>query len=389
MSVQQRPSAAPADLETALRRLSGSGAVLWVGSGSDPAAEWLEQHFDRVENAAAGDALERTARERFALAVVGAGSQTLDLVRELRQAHPRLPLVAVTARDPDLLVELIGLGIRSVALLPLDGAQLLEKVHHELVLARDLERQHKHVGRLEREVRLRTEELRETQLQVVRLQEAKDNMLALISHEIRTPLNGILGFIDLLRSPEFSADAASFLVHVEESAHRLERSTRKALDFASLSTGLRAVHVQHHRLQSLVEAAQEQLGVRGLGLAVLWSGAETLYTDGELMVQVFRNLFENSAKYAGPDTAVRVSLERDGRWDVLCVRDNGPGFSAAVLPTLFQPFSTGSILHHAEGMGLGLALIDVIVLTLGGRVDAGNADEGGAMVRLRFPVREE
>jgi two-component system C4-dicarboxylate transport sensor histidine kinase DctB len=56
-----------------------------------------------------------------------------------------------------------------------------------------------------------------------------------------------------------------------------------------------------------------------------------------------------------------------------------------LLSNLFQPFSTGGILHHAEGMGLGLALIDVIMLTLGGRVEGGNAPEGGAFVTLRFP----
>jgi len=224
---------------------------------------------------------------------------------------------------------------------------------------------------------------------VVRLQEAKDNMLALISHEIRTPLNGILGFIDLLRSPGFPSEASAFLVYVEESARRLERSTRKALDFASWSTGLRRAVPQPYRIQSLLEAAQEQLGwAAGEGVPVERRGAEILDTDGELLVQIFRNLLENAAKYGGSFVRVTVSLVREGRWDVLRFSDDGPGFSDAVLPSLFQPFSTGGILHHSEGMGLGLALVDVIMLTLGGRVEAGNRCGGGAEIRLRFPVRE-
>ncbi len=67
-------------------------------------------------------------------------------------------------------------------------------------------------------------------------------MLALISHEMRTPLNGILGFIELIRPALEDPETVVFLDHVENSARRLERSTRKALDFSSLSTGKRAIH---------------------------------------------------------------------------------------------------------------------------------------------------
>ena len=46
-------------------------------------------------------------------------------------------------------------------------------------------------------------------------------------------------------------------------------------------------------------------------------------------------------------------------------------------------------MHHSEGLGLGLALVDVIMLTLGGRVEVRNVPEGGAEIKLRFPVSKE
>ena len=149
---------------------------------------------------------------------------------------------------------------------------------------------------------------------------------------------------------------------------------------------MRAAKPRPQRISDLLEAAREQLDHRGQSLPVVWFGDETLETDGELVVQIFANLLENTAKYGGTSPIATLNLTREPRWDVLRYTDNGPGFPEAALPNLFQPFSTGGILHHAEGMGLGMALIDVIMLTLGGRAEAGNAPEGGALVTLRFPV---
>ncbi len=123
-------------------------------------------------------------------------------------------------------------------------------------------------------------------------------------------------------------------------------------------------------------------------LRVLWEGPEeaSIFTDAQLVVEVLKNLLENAVKYAGDEPLVSLSFQREGAWDALVVRDNGPGFPAATLETLFQPFSTGNIMHHSEGMGLGLALVDVIMLTLGGRVEVQNLSDRGAEIKLRFPV---
>jgi two-component system sensor histidine kinase/response regulator len=239
---------------------------------------------------------------------------------------------------------------------------------------------------------LRTDELRDAQQQVIRLQEAKDNMLALISHEMRTPLNGILGFIELAKTTELPHEAKAFLSHIEDSALRLEHSTRKALDFAIFSTAGRTIDRRVHVAGDLISAAQAQVASRGEdSLDVECNSREIhrkLLTDGELTVEVLKNLFENSVKYSGPEPRVRVTVTSEGVWDLVVVRDFGPGFSSTMLPSLFQPFSTGNIMHHSEGMGLGLALVDVIMLTLGGRVEAKNHVEGGAEVRLHFPRAE-
>jgi two-component system sensor histidine kinase/response regulator len=350
------------------------------------ATRWLEDWFERVvATDDADEALAWTGEEAFALSMTDAGTdEGMRFIRLVCNTRPQLTIAAMAPADAATLFELIELN---VVIIPSDAPEelVLDRLHSALTSAQDRRRVLRSLARLEHEVQIRAEELLEAQGQIVRLQEARDNMLALVSHEIRTPLNGILGFLDLLRSPELAADVPAFLTYVEDSAHRLERSTRKALDFASLSTGLKSGSRQLHQVSALLEAARGQVD-RHHTLPVTLQGDQLLETDGELVIQIVRNLLENTLKYGGASPRVTISLVRDGRWDVLRYSDNGPGFPEVLLTNLFQPFATGGILHHAEGMGLGLALIDVIMLTLGGRVEGGNAPEGGAFVTLRFPV---
>jgi two-component system, sensor histidine kinase and response regulator len=389
----------PTAVLTSLLRLSEGTSVLYVED--EPSirmeiTEMLETLFAKVVTAENGtQALECFSHEEFALVITDINmpeTTGIDFIKALQKTRPQQAIVVTSAySDSGNLIPLINLGVGSFILKPLDWKLFLTLIHKELAGALGAMEEVRYQKRLEKEVQLRTEELRESQSQVVRLQEAKDNMLALISHELRTPLNGILGFIELIRPALNDTETLAFLDHVENSARRLERSTRKALDFSSLSTGKRPIHRENHSVGWLLRAAQDQVASRlekQETLKVIWEGPveASIFTDAQLVVEILKNLLENAVKYAGPDPTVSLAFERQGSWEVLTIRDSGPGFSQTTLETLFQPFSTGNIMHHSEGMGLGLALVDVIMMTLGGRVDIRNFSEGGAEVRLRFPI---
>ena len=379
------------ELLNAVIRLVDGCSVLYVEDEPEIRAEMteiLETLFPRVvatENGA--EAWKRFQGEEFLLVITDINMPQMtgiDLIQAIQEVRPQQAILVTSAySDANHLIPLINLGVGSFILKPLNWRVFLSLVYKEASAALSERRDALYHLRLEKEVKLRTEEVREIQQQLIRLQEAKDNMLSLISHELRTPLNGILGFVELLRSSVKAPEPLGFLAQIEDSARRLERSTRKALDFANLSTGKRPMHREDLQLEALITTAREQVsGHEGLSLRV---DAQSLHTDAGLAVEVFKNLLENVLKYAGEETQVIVGASKEGVWDVVSLRDVGPGFPNGMLTTLFQPFSTGNLMHHSEGMVLGLALVDVIMLTLGGRVEALNHPEGGAEVRLRFP----
>jgi two-component system C4-dicarboxylate transport sensor histidine kinase DctB len=66
----------------------------------------------------------------------------------------------------------------------------------------------------------------------------------------------------------------------------------------------------------------------------------------------------------------------------LLIRDNGPGFSEQALAHAREPFFTTKA--STKGLGLGLAICDTLLRTLGGGLELSNHPDGGALVKLNL-----
>ena len=97
--------------------------------------------------------------------------------------------------------------------------------------------------------------------------------------------------------------------------------------------------------------------------------------------QAVTNLLDN-AREAGA-TYIDMLVSRDNRWLHVAVRDNGPGFTEEMLADVGKPYRSSK---GKQGGGLGLFLVVNVVRKLGGRVNASNSAEGGAMILLRLPL---
>jgi signal transduction histidine kinase len=389
----------PENLVEEVRNLAKDYSLLYVEDEESvrvEISEILQTIFPHVELAKNGaEGLDLFFSKPFAVVITDIHMPVMGGLEMIRQMQTRKPqqsfLVTSAYSDASQLIPLINMGVGNFVLKPVDWRMLLAMLRKELAYVRHQTLEEHRRQALEKEVRMRTQEVQTAHLQIARLEEAKANMLALIGHELRTPLNGILGFAEMLRPYIQVDEARKFLEYVDESAKRLERSTRKALEYAGISTENRPIRYEPLPLKELLaqlitqEAAADEPFSR---LKISTGGElEVFYSDGELVLEALSNILENVQKYAGPEPKVVLRLDREDPWVVLSAQDNGPGFSPDALKGLFQPFMSGNLMHHSEGMGLGLSLVDVIMLSLGGKVEAKNAPQGGALVRLFFPHR--
>src|SRR5581483_2265806 len=104
-------------------------------------------------------------------------------------------------------------------------------------------------------------------------------------------------------------------------------------------------------------------------------------TDGDILRlrQLLLILLDNALKHTPAGGSVRVVLFTAGNRIGLQVSDSGPGITPADLPHVFNRFYRADQARTREGTGLGLAIAKWIVEAHGGRLQASNTPDGGAV----------
>ena len=228
----------------------------------------------------------------------------------------------------------------------------------------------------------------ETQALVAeRTARARSRFLADVAHELRTPLQGMQGLLDLAAAEPEQLDLSS----IRDVFSSLKTVVNDLTDFGALSSGDAPLEKSSTPIIDLVRSECD-VGAsfaRDHGSTVeLMIAPEVppvVETDGPRVRQVLRNLLSNAAKYGrgGPiSVGVAVAVEQLH----ITVEDRGPGFTAADLLHLFEPFERGSRTGDGQGLGLGLALSRRIALRLDGSLTAENRPDGGARFSFTFPL---
>jgi signal transduction histidine kinase len=113
-------------------------------------------------------------------------------------------------------------------------------------------------------------------------------------------------------------------------------------------------------------------------------------TDQSVVEQILFNLVDNAAKYAREADVrqIHVIASRNGEWINLEVRDHGPGIEQQPWGRAPRAFgkSAQQSAETAPGVGLGLALCRRLARQLGGRLEIGSANGGGASVTILLPA---
>jgi len=214
-----------------------------------------------------------------------------------------------------------------------------------------------------------------------------------VSHDLRSPLHAIEGFAQVLEErygAGLDERGRRYLGLIRINTSRMGVLIDELLDFSRLARRpLELSRVDTEAMvREVVELALQSHANMGNKPEIEIGPLPAAMADDVLIRQVWANLISNAVKYSSKKQRplIQVSGHRVGREVVFTVRDNGVGFDMAYYDRLFEVFQR---VHHAsefEGTGIGLAIVQRIVVRHGGRVWAESKVDQGARFHFALPL---
>jgi signal transduction histidine kinase len=222
-----------------------------------------------------------------------------------------------------------------------------------------------------------------------RIQESVDRERRFVdraSHELRTPLAVQRMELDVaLSGPQTADELRAALRGVSEENTHLARLTEDLLALSRARGGVLPIRRLETSLPELLADARRRNLPRAREVSMTFTAAQAeARIDPVWFRQALDNLIDNALRHTPAGGRVDVSASRQDGAILLVVDDTGPGFTAAPVGSIFEPFAPGGREQEskAASAGLGLAVVRTIAEAHGGRVWAENRPQGGARVTM-------
>jgi signal transduction histidine kinase len=212
-----------------------------------------------------------------------------------------------------------------------------------------------------------------------------------VSHDMRAPLRTINGYSKIIEKNYahlFDADGKEVLKTINDEAVRMGRLIDDLLAFSRLGRqDVKKTNVDMNELvaKSLSEVKKSEEAAEHAEIKI--DNILPARCDANLMQQVFINLLSNAIKYSSKQEfpQVHVSSYSERRKNVYFVKDNGAGFDMKYYNKLFGVFQRLHTQEEFKGTGIGLAIVQKIILRHGGDIWAESAEGKGATFYFSLP----
>ncbi len=222
-------------------------------------------------------------------------------------------------------------------------------------------------------------------------EETNKQLMTSLSHDVRTPLTTLIGYLDAVHKGIVTGRERDEYVEIAwQKAHDLKEYIDVLFDWFKLGSDEFSMNMVTVDLTELTrdilidwvpifEDKELEYGVEIPEMAFM------VRVDSDGYMRVMNNLIQNVIAHSGAKR-IEVSLSRQGREVVLCVRDNGVGIDKGDLKYIFERLYKCDRGRSQKGSGLGLAIVRQLVEKMEGRVFVESEVGEGTVFSVAFPL---
>jgi len=222
----------------------------------------------------------------------------------------------------------------------------------------------------------------------------KTKFLNNMSHEIRTPMNGIIGFSEMLDSPDLSEEKRRYYSKiVQNSSHQLLRIIDDILEISTLETKQEKLNETEFCLNDLLmelfsifNLKTKQRNIPLYLKKALHDEQSFIFSDNSKLNKIISNLLENALKFTN-EGYIEFGYFMEKENIILYVKDTGVGISPGNHEMIFERFSQEDkeISSKHGGLGLGLSICKENAQLLGGSITLESEKGKGSTFFVTIP----
>ncbi|MHB8065426.1 MAG: sensor histidine kinase, partial [Ruminiclostridium sp.] len=232
--------------------------------------------------------------------------------------------------------------------------------------------------------------------------EMKDEFLSLISHEFKTPLtviNAAIQAMELLCKDELSTRSKGFLNKIRQNSYRQLRLVNNLLDITRFNAGRMKINKMNKDIVFLTKSITDSVKIyaQQKGINLTFSSTikrREIGIDEEKYERILLNLLSNAIKFTHKSNSIFVNVSQkivDSKCMVyIQVKDKGIGIPEDKIDLIFQKFGQvdNSLSQQAEGTGIGLSLVKMLVESQCGVITLDSQEGHGSSFNIMFPAKK-
>ena len=226
--------------------------------------------------------------------------------------------------------------------------------------------------------------------------EMRDDFLSVVSHELRTPItvvNSAVQALEYICGDELSEKAKSFISKIKQNSLRQLRLVNSLLDITRSTSGNMKINKKNQDIVTLTKEITESVNLyaQQKDIKLNFESAfkhKELALDVEKFERIILNLLSNAIKFTPGGKSVSVRLSTLNSKVCVEVRDEGIGIPPDKLNLIFERFGQvdSSLSRQAEGTGIGLYLVKLLVEELGGNISVHSKQGSGSIFTILLPI---